>query len=131
MSSIWYSAPLNDLLDTVCDLVVASQPNLRCCQPPFYTAPQDDGSCEISASLPGVTREHVSISVQSGVLSIDVDTGAAERMKAAFRGTLRKRYRLSDTLSSEDISASMKDGVLRVVIKAAQKSKSRTTIEIL
>ena len=94
----------------------------------------------IEASLPGYQREHIDISVDDGVLSIvarkedeheeTAVEGVGENATRYFRrerrfGTLSRRISLPETVDSEQVNATLADGVLTLRLPKTQKTLPR------
>jgi HSP20 family protein len=87
----------------------------------------------VSAELPGVKKEDVHVSVESGVLTItgerrqeiEEKNERVHRVESQF-GSFMRRVSIPEDASQEDIEASYKDGML--VVKVAKLSpEERTT----
>lgn len=122
-----YIATLNSLLDSMCVLLDAPE---RSNDPTFHVDFKSSGACVISAALPGVTKQQISVRMQSGVLQVEVNAEGGADVKAAFRGKICKKYRLADTLDVGSISPSMREGVLRIEIQPLTKQGTSTSIEV-
>ena len=72
----------------------------------------------IEISLPGFSKKDINIEVDGNVLSISSDV-----KEEGFRQSFSKRFRLPNTVDTDSISASMKNGVLTVDFKKADNSK--------
>jgi len=77
----------------------------------------------IHADIPGVSPEHVEITMESGVLSIKGERAYDHKEERKdykrmerVRGTFYRRFSLPDTADAEKISATGKNGVLEIVI---------------
>ena len=77
----------------------------------------------ISADLPAVRREDVSVTVENGVLSIrgerKLEKSAedeTEHRRETYHGVFERRFGLPDDANTEEISAESRDGVLTVKI---------------
>lgn len=98
-------------------------------QPSFYLD-RCDGAYVVSAALPGVRKDQVSVKVSSGVLSIEVDASGDGIKRPSFRGKLRKSYRLSDDVDTKSISASMTDGILRVELSVIHRGSESLEVKV-
>lgn len=90
----------------------------------------------IEASLPGYQRDHIDISVDDGVLSITArkedehEETTEENGTRYFRrerrfGTLSRRISLPETVDSEQVNATLADGVLSLRLPKTQKTLPR------
>ena len=91
----------------------------------------------ISADLPGVNPEHISIDMHDGILTISAETkeetrGEQSRMILQERryGKFSRSMRFPVAVNTEAIEASYTDGVLRVeVAKAAEAQPRRINVK--
>ena len=83
---------------------------------------EDADGITLLADMPGVSREHLNLQVDSDTLTVEGEASIdmPEGMEALYADVHSTRYRRSFALSSEletaGIDASLKDGVLRVRI---------------
>lgn len=92
---------------------------------------------EVQAALPGVKKEDVAVSVTDHAITIR--TSAREEKKEGekgkyfrreiMRGEFQRTLYLPDNIDAEKASASFKNGLLKVTIPKAEKSK-RKAIEV-
>lgn len=82
--------------------------------------------------LPGVRHEDVSVSVENGVLSLEVKKPSPEEMKdraALLRerafGTFRREVSLPEGVDAERVEASYKDGVLVLSLPKREDAKPK------
>lgn len=83
----------------------------------------------VLTDLPGISKDRVELSFEKGVLSIDVkkleDDGAEYKMRERTIEYNTKEIYLADSVDSENVSAQMENGVLRIYLpKIAKKSTS-------
>jgi HSP20 family protein len=91
----------------------------------------------LRADLPGVEEKDLELSVEGNALTIEgrvtetAPEGRAPAWRESAAGDWRRRFVLSlDALDTENIRASLKDGVLEVVIpKADQARKRRISVQ--
>jgi HSP20 family protein len=84
---------------------------------------EKDGNLVVKAELPGVDKDHVSVTVENGDLVIQgerkaddsVDDENYYRMER-FTGSFYRRFTLPEGVDEDKISAEYKDGVLQVQI---------------
>jgi HSP20 family molecular chaperone IbpA len=85
----------------------------------------------VLADMPGVTSDNVAIDVHNDELKIrgDIEPQASENESYIIReyetGRFHRHFNLSDKIDQGKISASIKDGVLRVVLPKVEKAKPK------
>jgi len=91
-----------------------------------------DGDLKFEIAVTGFNEEEVSASVKDGFLIIKAEKKDKEEEAdwrkisgKLKRSSFEKRFRLSNKLDLEAISASIKNGVLIVTIKAKEESKPK------
>ncbi len=83
------------------------------------------------ADMPGVSSEHVNIDLHENQLTIsgEVKPQTSDTEKYLLQeykvGTFHRHFNLSDRIDQSAITASVKDGVLRLVLPKAEKAKPR------
>lgn len=99
---------------------------------PAINLSQTDGASQIEALVPGLKQDEIEISFEKGVLTIATREQEEEEQPAGTlireeysRPRFRRGLRLANEIDSEGISASLEDGVLRVILphKAASTPK--------
>lgn len=94
----------------------------------IYETPQ---SILVVANMPGVKAEGVDIMLEKNVLTVEGNAGEQERAgySLVYRECLPADYRRTFTLSTEidrdGIQATVKDGVLRLVLPKAGPAKAK------
>ena len=90
---------------------------------PAASIVENDREYVVSADLPAVKREDVSVTVENGVLSIKGERrvektaeNETEHRRESFYGVFERRFSLPDDANAEEISAESRDGVLSVRI---------------
>lgn len=90
----------------------------------------------LRASLPGFTRENVTVEVEDRVLTISAtrasaaestgnDTGETMVRRERYTGTVTRSLVLPETLDAESVSAELKDGVLTLQLAKITPEKPR------
>ncbi len=83
------------------------------------------------ADMPGVATDRVSIDLNEDQLTItgDVEAQAADKEGVLLReyetGRFQRSFAVSDRIDQGKITASMSDGVLRLVLPKAEKAKPK------
>ena len=92
---------------------------------------ESEDEITLLADMPGVGSDEVTIDVQNNELKV---TGEVEALRSANESYLLREYEtgrfhrhfsLSDRIDQSKISASMKDGVLRLALPKIEKAKPR------
>ncbi len=105
---------------------------------PSVNVSETKDGLELTAELPGLSREDLSIEVENNVLTISgekteqVTEGEEERRYHVWErsyGSFRRSFSLPQTISGDDIAATFENGVLTVLLPKAPEAKGRT-IEI-
>ncbi|MEM7682379.1 MAG: Hsp20/alpha crystallin family protein [Planctomycetota bacterium] len=84
----------------------------------------------IEADLPGVQKEHVEVSVDSGVLSVSAERTATEnrgepRVQERRFERLERSFRLPQSVQGDAIDAKLHEGVLTVRLPKREEVKPR------
>ncbi len=85
----------------------------------------------VIADIPGVDQSSVEITLEKNILDIygTVDPDIPQDMRLAMSeygiGDYHRRFSLSDEIDREKIEASVKNGVLRLILPKAEKVKTR------
>ena len=92
---------------------------------------EDADSLTLYADLPGVSKDRLSLHVDSGTLSIEAELGLAlpEGLQSSHTevsvGRFRRSFTLSKELDAERVSAELSNGVLKLRIPKAEHAKPR------
>ena len=93
---------------------------------------EEDSRFVLFADIPGVDREAIDISLEDDVLTIRGErrtTGGEQadglKRRERIHGTFLRRFTLPDTVNGESISATAKDGVLRIEIPKQARPQPR------
>ncbi len=82
----------------------------------FNVNKTEDGF-QITAALPGVKREELTLEVTEGVLAISYKHAEGEENANRFVSEFTQRYQLGDSIDQDSIEAGLADGVLTVKLK--------------
>ena len=98
-----------------------------------------DGHYEITAELPGVSRDDIHVHVKDGVLTLEAEArsdhkeeegGKVIRQERRY-GKLMRSFNLGADVNESDIVANFTDGVLKLTApRMAEKAPERRRIEI-
>lgn len=100
----------------------------RYAMPPVDIYEKED-ALTVLADLPGVSSEGLSINVENGILTIEgkVIRGEAEDLisREFDLTSFYRQFRISETIDTEKIRASLKSGVLTLSLPKVEKAKPR------
>jgi HSP20 family protein len=99
---------------------------------PAIDVSEDNEAMTIQAELPGLKKEDVKINVREGVLTLSGEKKFSDekrkdnyyRIERSY-GAFARSFTLPNTVDAEKIQASMKDGVLRLMIPKKPEAKER------
>lgn len=99
----------------------------------YYQPPTDvretDTDIVIQFDMPGVSSDHVDLTVEKGTLTVTGKADVEEAGTAVYRethvGDYQRTFTLSDDVDTEKIQAEMKAGVLTVKVAKAEKAKPK------
>lgn len=106
---------------------------------PRIDVSENKDSYEISAELPGVSKDDINITLESGVLTLEAEVHQEKKAEKEGRvirqerryGKFMRSFNLGDDVSEEEIDASFKDGVLTLKVpKREEVIPERKRIEI-
>jgi HSP20 family protein len=86
----------------------------------------------VTADLPGVDESHVQVRLEEGVLSIEADLAVSpdpswRPLYTEYRfGSYRREFQISDRIASDEIRATMRDGVLELRLPKEERARPRT-----
>ncbi|KAA5543205.1 Hsp20/alpha crystallin family protein [Roseiconus nitratireducens] len=97
---------------------------------------EDDDSITVEAEMPGFKPEEVDVNIENGVLTIKAERssksdegGNGKKKKTHLQERrytrVQRSFTLPRTVEDSDIDATLKDGVLKLVLKKAEESKPR------
>ena len=98
-----------------------------------------DGHYEITAELPGVAKEDISVHVKDGILTLEAETTQEDKEEREGKiirqerlyGKFLRSFNLGQDVQESDIKASFKDGVLTLEApKAIEPEPERRRIEV-
>lgn len=93
---------------------------------------EDDQAFELTMEIPGVAGEDISVTVERGVLTVRGEKAETKESKdkschAAERryGFFQRSFTLPDQVDEDKITATGKDGVLKIVLPKSEKPESK------
>ena len=88
-----------------------------------YDAYEKDNNTILELKVPGFSKKDVEVTLDDGLLMITADSGSKDEL--GFRSdVIKRRFNLPKNSDSDKIEASVKDGLLTVVIpKKSYKNK--------
>ena len=92
---------------------------------------ETDAEYWIEAELPGVSLDDVKLTIEGNVLTLTVDKRTESHADRRYRhverrhGTSSRTFRLPDGVDSNQVQATMKDGVLRIRVPKAEHARPR------
>ena len=91
---------------------------------------QDHDRFIVEFDLPGIDAESIDLDVERNVLTVRADRPAREGIEELVaaerpRGVFSRQVILGDNLDSDNISASYRNGVLRLEVPVAERAKPR------
>ena len=104
---------------------------------PHTDIAETDGNYEVLISVPGMTRENISVDVHDGLLTVSGERKfEEEKKKKTFHsiesryGAFHRSFRLPDNVDRNRIEAEYKNGILTVIIPKDEQKTTKKTIEI-
>ncbi len=93
------------------------------------------GKYEITADLPGVNRDDVSVTLENGIMTIEASTEEEKTEEEAGKilrkerrsGKFMRSFNLGPNVKESDISARFKNGVLKLTVPKAEPQKEEPT----
>jgi HSP20 family protein len=125
---------MSELFD---DLLNGRMPGIRFATPPREWTPrvdiqETDKEYVLTASLPGVKKDDVKVSVEEGVLTIagerreeKEDKGKTWLRQESVYGSFQRSFVLPAGMHPEEVKASHKDGQLIVTLRKPAQPKAR------
>lgn len=92
---------------------------------------ESEAAITLLADMPGVSSENISIDLHENQLTLSGEVEPLISGKEGYllqefeTGTFHRQFTLSDRIDQKAITATVKDGVLRLVLPKAEKAKPR------
>jgi len=106
------------------------------CSPATNILEKND-SFEIQVALPGVKKEDVTINLEKNVLNITSDKEAEQQQEGSkftrrefVNGTFCRSFTLPDTIDTENITADVREGILKIGLPKKAETKVSKEIKI-
>ena len=93
----------------------------------------DDAShVYVEAELPGISKDDIDIRIEGGVLTIQGEKKTEEekkekgmRLQERRYGSFSRSFTLPSTVDTEKVNATLKEGVLRIVLNKTETAKAK------
>ncbi len=92
----------------------------------------DDDHIYLEAELPGLNKEDVTVSVENGTLTIEgrkthetIENDHVHHLQERYFGSFSRNFTLPVGVDAKKVEATMKDGVLRVVLNKHGRAKPK------
>lgn len=99
---------------------------------PAVDVREKDGKYFVTAELPGLTKDDVSVTIDNNVLTISggkesetEEKGATYYLKESTRGAFSRSLRLPAEIDADKTEASFKDGLLNLVVVPKGEGKAK------
>lgn len=113
-----YKDSLKDVLDTFFDKDFSKNNSIK------FT--EKDDRYLIYLSVPGLSKEDLSISLKDDLITIKYKKENNEDEKFSFINSFKKSCFIPNDVSEEDINANVKNGILEIILpKSKEKNKER------
>ena len=92
---------------------------------------ETEDALTVVLEMPGVSKDNVDVSVESGVLTIEgrIDFQKYEGLQPVYGeynvGPYRRGFRISSQIDQNKIAAEMRDGVITLTLPKAEEAKPR------
>lgn len=98
---------------------------------PYADIYETDEVLTVAMEMPGVDKQHMTVSLENGVLRVDgqLDFSKYEGMQPVYTeynvGHYRRSFTLSNRIDQEHISAEVEDGVLTLTLPKIKEAQPR------
>ena len=89
-----------------------------------------DDDYKIYLSVPGLTKNDLTISVKDGHISISYKKEESNNKGYSFVGSFRKTYSIPEDVSDKDISGKVENGVLEIILPKNKKKSFERFISL-
>ncbi len=129
------NGPLGTDIDRMLDWAFGSDRSYRHFSGPAVDVVEEEQRYLVRADLPGLGREDVEITYQDGVLTIKGEKKQSEQkenhrlhVRERFHGSFTRTLRLPEQVDVDKIEATMKDGVLELVLPFTPEAQPRKIV---
>ena len=100
---------------------------------------ENNDSYELEIEVPGVKKDNISINYENGylVVATHVNNDSTSKDKKGniireerYTGSYKRSFYVGNSFSSNDIDASLNDGLLKIVLKKPQEKEHKSYITI-
>ena len=120
---------LTSIFDDIFDVPVTTT------NKPIHDIIENDSEYVLELMLAGMKKDNVSINVKNDELIIVAERKEINDLKysrkQSYFGKYEKSFVLPENVNSENINASMEDGILKIMIPKKESNKTVKTIEIM
>lgn len=124
----WYDREFNRLFGDSC----GCETDCITCWSPAVDVYEDENHYSLSASLPGLSREDVKVSLENGILTVSGERRLAEsespdnytRIEQSY-GAFSRSFSLPDTIDVAKVEATMDKGILTVTLPKAETARPK------
>ena len=100
---------------------------------PSVDISEDESEYLIKMDIPGMDKKDIKVNYQDGRLTVSgerkTETKEEEKdyiRQERYRGSFYRSFTLTDTIKDEEIQATFKDGVLKLVVPKAETVKPKS-----
>jgi HSP20 family protein len=136
MLTIRRNYPSINLFDSFFQELFEIKPVTSSVETPIYDIIENDNEFQIELLLPGIKKEDININVENDTLTINAERKEINDIKynrkQTYFGKYERSFVLPENVNSENIQASLNDGILNLVIPkiVVDKKISKKSIEI-
>tara|TARA_B100000029_G_C16789340_1_gene672409 strand:- start:20 stop:406 length:387 start_codon:yes stop_codon:yes gene_type:complete len=83
---------------------------------------EEDGEYTVTAQVPGLNKEDISIKVEDGTIVID----GSKQINKNMESTIHREFSIGDDIDESKAVAEVKDGILTLTLPKKAKKKAKT-----
>lgn len=91
---------------------------------------KNDEEYLIHVPVPGLTKDDLKITTRDGVLSISYKEENTDKKSHSFIRSFKKSYGIPDDVDDKNISGSVENGVLEIILPKSKKKLTERLIEL-